>query len=104
MKQIIIGFAVVVASFALSTGAGALQPCEHGGHGQNGPTTVVGTSANDTLEGCCGPDKILGKSGDDRLWGGRGPDILNGGPGFDRCHSRGRGSNDTFISCEVIED
>lgn len=45
---------------------------------------LVGSSADDTLNGGAGDDTLSGGSGDDTLNGGAGDDVLNGGSGDDR--------------------
>jgi Ca2+-binding RTX toxin-like protein len=50
--------------------------------------TLVGTAANDVIEGGYGPDLVDGLGGDDFLIGGWGDDIVEGGDGNDQLYGR----------------
>ena len=49
----------------------------------NGDSTLVGSTGNDTLNGGNGNDTLIGNAGNDVLSGGNGNDTLNGGAGAD---------------------
>lgn len=77
---------------------------------------IIGSNANDILQGTVGRDyifglggndRLVGKAGNDHLYGGPGndvlvagpgTDVLRGGAGFDRCVGD---DNDQFLNCEV---
>ena len=50
---------------------------------------IYGMDGNDTLRGNAGDDEISGGAGDDRITGGAGNDILEGGAGNDNIDARG---------------
>jgi Ca2+-binding RTX toxin-like protein len=71
--------------------------------GGNGPDTIRGKGGNDVLVGGRGPDLLRGGGGDDILRGGQGPDIFVCGPGFDIVYNhRGTGTDRIDPSCEVV--
>jgi Ca2+-binding RTX toxin-like protein len=55
-------------------------------------TLIVGTNANDVLNGTSKNDLLIGLDGDDHLYGKGGNDLLDGGRGDDRVY--GNGGND----------
>jgi len=61
---------------------------------QGTPTTINGTSGNDTLNGTNGVNIINGNDGNDIIYGRAGNDTLNGGNGDDRLF--GEDGNDTL--------
>jgi Ca2+-binding RTX toxin-like protein len=67
----------------------------------NKPTTINGSSGNDTLTGGGGNDVINGGDGNDQLHGGEGKDALLGGNGND---SLDGGGGDDFLSGQAGSD
>jgi len=61
---------------------------------RSGDDTLVGTSANDIIDGYGGNDTISGGDGNDILRGSAGNDVLNGNDGVDRLY--GGGGNDVL--------
>ena len=113
----------IVASLGLWSAARASSAAScNPNTGENGATSVIGTSKDDRcIAGGNGADDLRGKGGDDFLVGGRGPDRLRGGPGDDilrggqgpdrfMCgpgddtvmNSRSTGSDSIDPSCETV--
>ncbi len=90
------------ASFAVEVSA--RLPLDDG----SGNDHLIGTGANEALNGGLGTDRLEGAAGDDRLDGGTGDDILHGGSGDDWFHvdsvgdivseSIGEGSQDRIFA------
>jgi Ca2+-binding RTX toxin-like protein len=63
-------------------------------------STLLGTSADESLTGGSGDDTLIGLAGNDSLTGGKGNDVLEGGAGDDSLN--GGNGNDTYIMQQVI--
>jgi Ca2+-binding RTX toxin-like protein len=63
-------------------------------------STLLGTSADESLTGGSGDDTLMGLAGNDSLTGGKGNDVLEGGAGDDSLN--GGNGNDTYIMQQVI--
>jgi dienelactone hydrolase len=68
------------------------EPCALGQAGGDGPDTLTGTDAGDSLRGHRGRDDLSGGDGGDCLYGNRGGDRLDGGAGEDELRG-GRGAD-----------
>lgn len=79
-------FAISWTSFVPLECAGmVLTGVVSGGSGTSASELVLGTAANDNLNGGggAGADCIVGGAGNDQILGGNGPDVIVAGPGND---------------------
>jgi Ca2+-binding RTX toxin-like protein len=83
---------VLLAILAVSLGVGAPQAEEEDARCHGRRATIVGTEADDVLQGTPERDVIWGGGGDDTISGSLGNDLLCGGPGADLIHG-GRGND-----------
>ncbi|MBC7908353.1 MAG: M10 family metallopeptidase C-terminal domain-containing protein [Rhodospirillaceae bacterium] len=67
--------------------------------GTPGADVLIGTNANEDMQGFRGDDVLFGGAGDDSLKGGIGNDRLEGGPGFDT-YDGGPGTDTLTFSVE----
>jgi Ca2+-binding RTX toxin-like protein len=80
------GLLVPVSLLGAAMTAHAATPCDTvpaNGAMVDGRLAIVGTSADDHLDGGSENDIIFSQGGTDHLWGGGGDDILCGGSGDD---------------------
>jgi len=74
---------------------------------------ILGTPADDTIDGKSGDDCIVGGGGNDTMFGGNGNDVLVGGPGNDDLNGEGRpidtdicvdaDGSTAYTDCEIIQ-
>jgi len=78
--------------------------------GGSGDDVIDGGDGDDCIDAGSGEDIVYGGNGNDTLEGGNHSDLLEGGPGNDYIDGGWHsdtcigGSNNTFVSCETIED